>query len=138
MVDAPQVSNGPDPISQMQHIGHDVGSNLSAGWVKSIDDYINGLIHEFGDKAAALGAAAIAKTVEFGGQMKEMGSKAVAPFNKDYSPSASMQGPDSPQHGLGKERQHNVERSTGNEHLGQLTAPHTPAVGVGQAQSVQR
>ncbi|MGE0753534.1 MAG: hypothetical protein AB7L92_00045 [Alphaproteobacteria bacterium] len=121
MVDAPQVSNAPDPISQMQHIGNDVGSNLSAGWAKSIDDYINGLIHEFGDKAAAFSAAVMAKTVEMGGRATDAVSKAASPMKDGISVSPSHLGKGDPQHGLGQGKELVVAKETGFEQLGGLS-----------------
>lgn len=138
MVDAPQVQNTPDPISQMQQISPDAGNNLSAGWGKNLDDFINGMIYDFGDKAAALGAAALSKGAEMATRVGDVASKAAAPFKPGFSPSASPAGPDTPSQSVGMEKQRSIEISTGNDQLGQLASPTTPSLGAQQGAGMGR
>lgn len=126
----------PDPVSQMPHVPTDLGSNLTAGFVKSLDDYINGLIHRVGDMVGA-GVSKLAEgAVSLGNAVSNVASSAVAPFKPDFSPSASPGGPEShsPSHGLGRQRE--VQVATMEANLGNLSPPSTPSVGIQQGQGI--
>ncbi len=111
MADMPQISNAPDPISQMQQISPDWGNNLSAGWAKSIDDYINGLIHRAGDIVGA-GVTKMAEgAMAMGNAVTNIASSAVDPFKQGFV-AVAPGGDDSPaQDGPGKTRELAAETS---------------------------
>ena len=135
MNDTPQVSNAPEPIAQMQQVSNDWGNNLAAGSIKSLDDFINGMIERAGDLVGAGVTKAAGAVASAGAAIGAGASKAAAPFKESFSPTATQMSPESPSqgHGLGRERAIEAKPSM-EASLGSLSPASTPSMGQSQSQ----
>jgi hypothetical protein len=98
--DMPQVSTTPEPISQVPKV--DVAQ------FKNLDDLINGILDEIGNKGSALAIAAAGKATDVVANGVDRIASAASAYNPNFVPSGSSQvgrgnSQDAPSQGRGRD-----------------------------------